>query len=115
MHHKFRQHGFDGKRPAIRGRVACYGMCLAVSASPAMVCPVATYQFAPHCRFLQAHSLDEVEEFVAISSALVINMGTLDPSWVAAMKLCSAEVRAFSCTVLLPLRSSLLGPRVTRL
>lgn len=115
MHHKFRQHGFDGKRPAIRGRVACYGMCLAVSQSCYGICPVATY---PGLRkttmsiVLQAHSLDEVEEFVAISSALVINMGTLDPSWVAAMKLCSAEVRAFSCTVLLPLRSSW---RVTRL
>src|SRR3954469_14192073 len=41
---------------------------LALGASPAMV-----------------HALDEVEEFVAISSALVVNIGTLDRNWVASM------------------------------
>jgi hydroxyethylthiazole kinase len=41
---------------------------LALGASPAMV-----------------HSIEEVEEFVALSSALVINIGTLSPSWVEAM------------------------------
>jgi hydroxyethylthiazole kinase len=41
---------------------------LAIGASPAMV-----------------HAQDEVEEFVGISSALVVNIGTLSPAWVAAM------------------------------
>jgi hydroxyethylthiazole kinase len=41
---------------------------LAVGASPAMV-----------------HAAEEVEDFVAISSALVINIGTLAPTWVTAM------------------------------
>ena len=43
---------------------------LAVGASPAMV-----------------HSVEEVEEFAGLASALVINIGTLSPGWVAAMKL----------------------------
>lgn len=41
---------------------------LAVGASPAMV-----------------HAVEEVEEFTAISRALVINIGTLSPPWVEAM------------------------------
>jgi hydroxyethylthiazole kinase len=41
---------------------------LAVGAAPAMV-----------------HALDEVEEFVSISHALVVNIGTLSPPWVEAM------------------------------
>lgn len=41
---------------------------LALGASPAMV-----------------HAEAEVEEFVGISSALVVNIGTLSPTWVAAM------------------------------
>ena len=43
---------------------------LAVGASPAMV-----------------HAVEEVEEFVAISRAVVINIGTLSPRWVDAMRL----------------------------
>ncbi|MEO8451880.1 MAG: hydroxyethylthiazole kinase [Gemmatimonadota bacterium] len=42
---------------------------LAIGASPAMV-----------------HALEEVEEFVALSRALVINIGTLSPPWVEAMR-----------------------------
>lgn len=42
---------------------------LAIGASPAMV-----------------HAAEEVEEFVAISSALTVNIGTLSPPWVAAME-----------------------------
>jgi hydroxyethylthiazole kinase len=42
---------------------------LAVGASPAMV-----------------HAVEEVEDFTAISSALAINIGTLSPSWVEAMR-----------------------------
>jgi hydroxyethylthiazole kinase len=42
---------------------------LAIGASPAMV-----------------HANEEVEEFVAISAALVVNIGTLSPAWVTAME-----------------------------
>ena len=42
---------------------------LALGASPAMV-----------------HANEEVEEFVAISAALVVNIGTLSPPWVSAME-----------------------------
>jgi hydroxyethylthiazole kinase len=42
---------------------------LAIGASPAMV-----------------HAAEEVEEFVSISSALVVNIGTLSPAWVASME-----------------------------
>ena len=42
---------------------------LALGASPAMV-----------------HANEEVEEFVAISAALVVNIGTLSPAWVSAME-----------------------------
>lgn len=34
---------------------------------------------------VMAHALDEVKDMVAIASALVINMGTLNPEWVEAM------------------------------
>jgi hydroxyethylthiazole kinase len=49
---------------------------LAVGASPAMV-----------------HAAEEVEEFTAISRALVINIGTLSPRWVDAMRLAAARAR----------------------
>eukprot|EP00878_Enallax_costatus_P033299 GHUV01036712.1.p1 GENE.GHUV01036712.1~~GHUV01036712.1.p1 ORF type:complete len:248 (+),score=99.97 GHUV01036712.1:527-1270(+) len=41
-----------------------------------------------------AHSLDEVEEFVCISSALLINMGTLSSDWVASKKLAAKQAVA---------------------
>lgn len=47
--------------------------CLAIGASPAMV-----------------HALEEVVDFGALASALVINVGTLTPSWVASMKAAAA-------------------------
>ena len=47
---------------------------LALGASPAMV-----------------HAAEEVEEFVAISGSLVINIGTLDDRWVASMRLAAAK------------------------
>ncbi|MDE3127822.1 MAG: hydroxyethylthiazole kinase [Gemmatimonadota bacterium] len=50
---------------------------LAVGASPAMV-----------------HAVEEVEEFVAISRALVVNIGTLSPRWVEAMRLAAARAAA---------------------
>jgi len=34
---------------------------------------------------IMAHALDEVEEMVGIASALVLNIGTLEPEWIEAM------------------------------
>lgn len=50
---------------------------LALGASPAMV-----------------HAPEEVEEFVSISSALVVNIGTLDATFVAGMKLAMQQAKA---------------------
>jgi hydroxyethylthiazole kinase len=50
---------------------------LAIGASPAMV-----------------HAEAEVEEFVGISSALVVNIGTLSPPWVSAMRLAVARAES---------------------
>jgi hydroxyethylthiazole kinase len=50
---------------------------LALGASPAMV-----------------HAEEEVEEFVAIARALVVNIGTLSPPWVAAMAQAAERARA---------------------
>jgi hydroxyethylthiazole kinase len=50
---------------------------LALGASPAMV-----------------HAAEEVEDFVDLAQALVINIGTLSPAWVAAMKLAVARAAA---------------------
>jgi len=50
---------------------------LAVGASPAMV-----------------HAREEVEDFVAISSALAINIGTLSPPWVSAMEAAADKAAA---------------------
>jgi hydroxyethylthiazole kinase len=50
---------------------------LALGASPAMV-----------------HAVEEVEDFVTISNALVINIGTLSPRWVEAMRLAAGKAVA---------------------
>src|SRR5829696_4500437 len=50
---------------------------LALGASPAM-----------------AHAAEEVEDLVAISSALVVNIGTLSLEWVASMRLAASKARA---------------------
>ena len=50
---------------------------LALGASPAMV-----------------HAAEEVEDFVAISDCLAVNIGTLSPPWVAAMRAAIARARA---------------------
>jgi hydroxyethylthiazole kinase len=50
---------------------------LALGASPAMV-----------------HAEEEVEDFVAIASSLVVNIGTLSPPWVAAMARAAARASA---------------------
>lgn len=50
---------------------------LALGASPAMV-----------------HAVEEVEDFVAIADALSVNIGTLSPPWVEAMRLAVAKANA---------------------
>jgi hydroxyethylthiazole kinase len=50
---------------------------LAIGAAPAMV-----------------HASEEVEEFVLIAHALVINIGTLSPSWVTSMRVAVRQARA---------------------
>jgi hydroxyethylthiazole kinase len=50
---------------------------LAIGASPAMV-----------------HAVEEVEDFVAISSSLVVNIGTLSPRWVEGMGLAARKANA---------------------
>lgn len=42
---------------------------------------------------MQAHSLDEVEDFMTISTALLVNMGTLSSEWIASKKLAAMRVR----------------------
>jgi hydroxyethylthiazole kinase len=59
------------------GMTVSANVLLALGASPAMV-----------------HAVEEVEEFVAISSALVINIGTLSPRWVEAMRLAARKAVA---------------------
>ena len=50
---------------------------LALGASPAMV-----------------HAVEEVEDFAAIADALVVNIGTLSPPWVAAMQVAATRAKA---------------------
>jgi hydroxyethylthiazole kinase len=42
---------------------------------------------------VMAHAEEEVEDMVSIAGALVINIGTLNPSWVAAMKQAMLKAR----------------------
>jgi hydroxyethylthiazole kinase len=50
---------------------------LAIGASPAMI-----------------HAEEEVEEFVSIAGALVVNIGTLSPAWVRSMELAASRAGA---------------------
>ncbi|GLC63144.1 hypothetical protein PLESTB_001986200 [Pleodorina starrii] len=52
---------------------------------------MANVLLAAGCSPAMAHSLDEVESFVTISSALLVNMGTLSSDWVAAKKLAAKK------------------------
>lgn len=45
---------------------------------------------------IMAHAHEEVEEMVGICQSLVINIGTLDPYWVEAMKLAIKKANALS-------------------
>ena len=39
---------------------------------------------------MQVHSKEEVEDFMKIASALLVNVGTLSPAWVESMHLAAA-------------------------
>ncbi|KXZ48209.1 hypothetical protein GPECTOR_29g115 [Gonium pectorale] len=52
---------------------------------------MANVLLAAGCSPAMAHALDEVEAFVGISSALLVNMGTLSADWVAAKKLAARK------------------------
>ena len=45
---------------------------------------------------VMAHATEEVEEITSISSALVINMGTLSPKWVEAMEMAMLKANALN-------------------
>ncbi|GMH39913.1 hypothetical protein BSKO_07817 [Bryopsis sp. KO-2023] len=47
---------------------------------------MANVLLAAGCSPAMVHSTEEVDEFLAIASGLLINIGTLDPDWVASMK-----------------------------
>ena len=51
--------------------------------------PTACWRSAPSPAMV--HAEEEVEDFVAIASALVVNIGTLSPPWVAAMERAAAR------------------------
>jgi hydroxyethylthiazole kinase len=50
---------------------------------------------------VMAHSCEEVEEMVKIANTLVINIGTLSPKWIEAMKLAVKEANRLNKPVIL--------------
>jgi hydroxyethylthiazole kinase len=50
---------------------------------------------------VMAHALEEVEEMVAFAGALVLNIGTLSPTWVEAMLLAGAAANRIGIPVVL--------------
>lgn len=50
---------------------------------------------------VMAHAEEEVEDMAAIAQALVLNIGTLEPDWIAAMKLGLRKARARGIPVVL--------------
>jgi hydroxyethylthiazole kinase len=50
---------------------------------------------------IMAHAVEEVEEMVGISSALVLNIGTLEPEWVKAMELAGRRANEKGIPVIL--------------
>ena len=50
---------------------------------------------------VMAHALDEVEEMVALSGALVLNIGTLSPPWIEAMLKAGKRANALNIPVIL--------------
>ncbi len=50
---------------------------------------------------IMSHAIEEVEEMVGISSALVLNIGTLTPAWVDAMELAGRRANELNIPVIL--------------
>ncbi len=50
---------------------------------------------------VMAHALEEVEEMASLAGAVVLNIGTLEPSWVAAMQLAGAAANRRGTPVIL--------------
>ena len=50
---------------------------------------------------IMSHAIEEVEEMVGISSALVLNIGTLTPNWVDSMELAGKRANALNIPVIL--------------
>eukprot|EP00877_Chromochloris_zofingiensis_P014836 jgi/Chrzof1/9606/Cz04g09140.t1 len=81
---------------------ACQFMTQVADAKPLVQCItnfvsmdiMANVLLASGCSPAMAHSLDEVEEFLGIASALLINMGTLSSDWVASSKLAATRAVA---------------------
>ncbi len=94
VHRQLREHGHHGQRAAGRWSVPGHGARAAGDEQQAFV--TAQGQRTAWWRVcvpVQAHSLDEVEDFVAIASVLLINMGTLSSEWIASKKLAAQRVR----------------------
>ena len=93
MHHQLRQHGHHGQHAAGRRRITRHGTLRQGLLTPPQVHHIALKPL-PASIVHQAHSLDEVEDFVGIAAALLINMGTLSSEWIASKKLAAQRVRA---------------------
>lgn len=50
---------------------------------------------------IMAHAVEEVEEMVGITSALVLNIGTLEPKWIEAMELAGKRANQLGIPVIL--------------
>ena len=50
---------------------------------------------------VMAHAQEEVEEMVSIAGALVLNIGTLQPEWVEAMKLAAKKAASLNKPIIL--------------
>lgn len=50
---------------------------------------------------IMAHAAEEVEEMVGIANALVLNIGTLEPEWIAAMELAGRRANQLGIPVVL--------------
>ncbi|KAJ3157391.1 hypothetical protein HDU86_003282 [Geranomyces michiganensis] len=50
---------------------------------------------------VMAHAVEEVEEITAMSQALVLNIGTLSPKWIDAMRISSIKAKSNSTPVVL--------------
>jgi hydroxyethylthiazole kinase len=50
---------------------------------------------------VMAHAVEEVEEMVGLASALVLNIGTLSPSWLTAMEVAARAAQARGVPIVL--------------